>query len=266
MLIIDVNNELPTIITSEIPVDSLAIPDFYGGIVNETCMQYVTSPQYIQVAYRGYFSLNDNSTLLTFPKLNAIRLNNLALTIVIDDPNFNTSKFDPSPPYAYIFDSENNPLKLSKSTLNLTILNVSQSTNNERNILFSNLFVMPNRMIFPLDVEEVQAEDYISIILVRPNSFVNVIETEQRSRTYVSIFGVIGGAWGLVSAFYVLGASLIHPWGFVQSRCYGIKQEIKDNIDDKINKLQLPEDITKEMKKLKYLLKEYVVDLQSIEK
>ncbi|CAG8481292.1 6132_t:CDS:2 [Funneliformis caledonium] len=150
--------------------------------------------------------------------------NNLALTVLVDDPNFNASKIDSSPPYAYILNQE-----------------------------------------FPLDVE-VQDEDFFSIILVRPHLFVNIIETEQRSRTYVSIFGVIGGAWGLVWAFYVFlfGASLIHPWGFVQSRCCGIKREIKENIDVKLSKL--PEDIMEEMKKLKYLLGEYVVDLQSIEK
>ncbi|CAG8597849.1 8427_t:CDS:2 [Funneliformis mosseae] len=54
----------------------------------ETCMRYVISPQYNQGAYRGYFSLNDNSTLFTFPKLNEERLHSLTLQVVAD---FNTS-------------------------------------------------------------------------------------------------------------------------------------------------------------------------------
>ncbi|CAI2169839.1 13916_t:CDS:10 [Funneliformis geosporum] len=341
----DVNNELPTIITSEVPVGSLAVPDVaisfdnpfhiyctftwtynegYHRTENETCINYVTSPQFIQGAYRGYFSLTDNSTLFTFPKLNEERLESLALTVVVDDPNFNASKFNPTPPYAFIFDSENNPLKLSDGTLNLTVLNVSQSTNYERELLFSNWFVMPDRLlnfvqftkykrksiipswrsnfgmflnyedytyikallnqIFPLDIEEVQTEDYIGIIQVRPNSFVNVIETEQRSRTYVSIFGVIGGAWGLASAF-LFGASSIQPWGFVQSRCCGIKRKTQSKLRDSLSILPLIDsslsdrksmakeitmgEMMEKLKSLETLLREYVIDikyLQSIEK
>ncbi|CAG8547290.1 8114_t:CDS:2 [Funneliformis mosseae] len=174
MLIMDVNNELPMIITSEDPVDSLALPDvvisfdnpfrmyctftwIYNEvsqrIENETCMNYVTSPQYIQGEYRGYFSLNDNSTLFTFPKLNEERLDSLSLTVLVDDPNFNASTFDPTPPYVFIFDSENNPIKLSDGTLNLTVLNVSQATNYERKLLFSNRFIMPDRLPFWRDIE-----------------------------------------------------------------------------------------------------------------
>ncbi|CAG8551511.1 13073_t:CDS:2 [Funneliformis caledonium] len=80
MLIIDAKNELPTIKTSDVQFDRRT--------EKETCMRYVISPQYNKGAYRGYFSLNDNSTLFTFPKLNEERLHSLTLQMVAD---FNTS-------------------------------------------------------------------------------------------------------------------------------------------------------------------------------
>ncbi|CAG8777597.1 16906_t:CDS:2, partial [Funneliformis caledonium] len=42
-----------------------------------------------------------------------------------------------------------------------------------------NTYVKHQRIEFPLDVKEVQNEDFFSIILVTPHLFVNVIETEQ---------------------------------------------------------------------------------------
>ncbi|RIB30777.1 hypothetical protein C2G38_1296526 [Gigaspora rosea] len=52
--------------------------------------------------------------------------------------------------------------------------------------------------------------------------FIVTEETEQRSRTILSVLGIIGGIWSGVAAFYIFlfGPGLISPWGLVQSKIF----------------------------------------------
>ncbi|KAF0542800.1 hypothetical protein F8M41_004426 [Gigaspora margarita] len=52
--------------------------------------------------------------------------------------------------------------------------------------------------------------------------FILTEETEERSKTILSVLGIIGGIWSGVAAFYIFlfGPGLISPWGFVQSRLF----------------------------------------------
>ncbi|CAG8473123.1 3958_t:CDS:2 [Funneliformis caledonium] len=216
ILIIDVNDEIPAIKTSEVPVDSIAIPDFafsfgfsfqilcsFSWVNNE--MRYIITPKYIQGLYRGSFSLNDQSYLFTSPKQDEW-LDTLAFVVVADDPSFNAFMISVSPPY------------------------------------------MP---------------------------------------PYIQIFDP--GAWGLVAAFYafLFGASSIHPWGFIQSHCCGIKPKTQKKLRESLSILPLIDDSLSDhkgtaeefsveefnqmkgrLKSLETLLREYVIDvkyLQSIE-
>ncbi|CAG8455008.1 2010_t:CDS:2 [Funneliformis mosseae] len=161
ILIIDVNDEIPAIKTSEVPVDSIAIPDFafsfgfsfkivcsFSWVNNDdSCMRYIITPKYIQGLYRGSFSLNDQSYLFTSPKQDEW-LDTLAFVFVADDPSFNASMISVSPPYMppyiQIFDPDNNPIKQFDGTLDLSKLNsTSRTTNNEREILYKNC-IIPN--------------------------------------------------------------------------------------------------------------------------
>ncbi|CAG8722915.1 15111_t:CDS:2, partial [Funneliformis mosseae] len=130
---------------------------------------------------------------------------------------------------------------------------------------------------------------YYSMMIIKPSSFISHIETEQRSNTYLGIFGVIGGAWGLVVGFYafLFGESLIHPWGFIQKNCCRIKSKTQSKLrkslsilpltdssildeKDKVEEVSVEEfnRMKEKLKSLEILLREYVIDvkfLQSVE-
>ena len=84
---------------------SILFKDQFRGD-NETCTQYITSPKYIQGAYRGYFSINDKSHFYTKPKRNEEYLDTISLVLFA---NKSSTSYDPinSPlnSYAQIFDS-----------------------------------------------------------------------------------------------------------------------------------------------------------------
>ncbi|CAG8678242.1 6782_t:CDS:2, partial [Funneliformis mosseae] len=245
ILINDVNREIPAIKTSKVPVDTLSIPDvlisfdhpfhiyctfvwyingYYSRNDSESCMQYITQPNYVDKTYTGYFSLNDQSQYFTPMKSDEEYFESLAIVVIIDDPNFIYRPSFSSVPFAIIFDSENNPIKLSDGTLDLSKTNFSID---ENEILINNAFVLTDRMfslvnftkhkklsIIPNWISDiglsfkhkeslyvntkfvqgvfVAESEHLSGIKVKPETFINYIETEQISITYLGIIGVIG--------------------------------------------------------------------------
>ncbi|CAI2168322.1 18060_t:CDS:10, partial [Funneliformis geosporum] len=335
ILINDVKREIPAIKTSEVTVDSLAIPDvlisfdrpfhiyctfvwningFYSRNDSESCMKYITQPTYIGKLYTGYFSLNDQSQYFTPIKTDKECFESLAIVVINDDPNFiNKPSLSSIIPFAIIFDSENNPIKLSDGTLDLSKTNMSQSTIDENELLLNNVFALADRMfslvnftkyikrsIIPSWISDiglffnhkesayikakfiqgvfVAESERLSGIKVKPDSFINHIETEQITSTYLGMIGVIGGAWGLVVAFYafLFGASSIHPWGFIQSHCYGIKPKTQSKLRESLSILPLTDSslhsttneisVEERLRSLEILLREYVIDVEYLQR
>ncbi|CAG8724408.1 862_t:CDS:2, partial [Funneliformis mosseae] len=171
-LIKEVISEIPAIKTSEVTVDTLAIPDIvfafgypfqvqcyfiwtingrYSRNETYSCTQYLNIPKYFEGQYIGYFSLNDQSEYFHYSKLeiDKERLDYLLFLIVVDDPNFNASMVSVSvpPPYTVIFDSENDPIKLSDGTIDLSLfVNYSHASSFEKDLLYSSIFIFPDKM------------------------------------------------------------------------------------------------------------------------
>ncbi|CAG8743199.1 605_t:CDS:2 [Dentiscutata erythropus] len=64
-----------------------------------------------------------------------------------------------------------------------------------------------------------KSKQYYAMIRVVPDPDIYVREEkEQRSKSILSLLGIIGGIWSFISAFYeyLFGLGLISPWGIVQ--------------------------------------------------
>ncbi|CAG8545933.1 1787_t:CDS:2 [Funneliformis caledonium] len=134
---------------------------------------------------------------------------------------------------------------------------------------------------------------YYSEIELTVTSYRMQVETEQRTQTLVfhfnnkkllSVFGLMGGAWGLASALYaaLFGVDSIHPWGFIQSCYCGYGHRIHNKFKKTMPVLPLinPSSLMTELNSsspnvkelhdrlisLEIFLKEYVVDVKYLEK
>ena len=86
----------------------------------------------------------------------------------------------------------------------------------------------------------------------------------------------------LPSTIPALGASLIHPWGFMQSYCCGVKQKTQNKLKESLPIVPLvdssltdckttatkeisTEELYQELKSLKILLREYIIDIRYLQ-
>ncbi|CAI2195619.1 952_t:CDS:2, partial [Funneliformis geosporum] len=154
------------------------------------------------------------------------------------------------------------------------ILGVSPSYKNLHRIV-SNFQNMP--------IPDEPSTVYYSVISLTATSFRMQVETEKRTRTLLGVFGLVGGAWGLSSALYatLFGVDAIRPWGCLQTDC-GLRRRTYNKLKRRIPVLPLinssssmtelnsyspdVKELRDRLISLEIFLKEYVVDINYLEK
>ncbi|CAG8511877.1 15570_t:CDS:2, partial [Funneliformis caledonium] len=128
-------------------------------------------------------------------------------------------------------------------------------------------------MPYPVDFEFPTGLFISNVIFTFP-SFLVTVETEQRTRTILGMFGLVGGAWGLAAALYasLFGVDMIRPWGCVQQYCCNLTRyhnKLKKTLPTIPFVDPSPSQNVKELQDrlnaLEFVLKEYVVDVKHLE-
>ncbi|CAG8734465.1 2992_t:CDS:2, partial [Funneliformis caledonium] len=271
--------------------------------IDESCNNFLVQPQMIDDGYFGYFLNNNN--------LNFTRINNQMIEIHLLANTSDNESISFS-----LVDSENNPLKFKDGNVDLEpIKNFIQIrelianneyeivknqvslvglTRNKRKIIhpkFSGILgVRPSYKTQPRIISTIQSisipvepsTNYFSRIELTVKSFRMQVETEQRTRTLLGVFGLVGGAWGLASALYAtsFGVDTIRPWGCLQYYC-GLRHRTHNkfkktipvlpliNTSSSMTELDSYASDFKELRdrliSLEIFLKEYVVDIKFLE-
>ncbi|KAF0464560.1 hypothetical protein F8M41_026514 [Gigaspora margarita] len=115
-------------------------------------------------------------------------------------------------------------------------------------------------------------------ITIEPQVFVVQIETEKRTKTVLSSFGLIGGALGFATTIYTIlfGATALKPWGLIQKYGFKINNSVQKKLKHTLELIPLVHysetsnclnnyELKKRLDSLQQFLTEYVVDIQYLE-
>ncbi|CAG8727084.1 730_t:CDS:2, partial [Dentiscutata erythropus] len=122
-----------------------------------------------------------------------------------------------------------------------------------------------------------------SIINIEPYSFIVEVDTDQKSKTALNLFGLFGGVFGILTSLYafLFGVKAIQPWGLVQRTVFKVNKTArsqllttlesmqfldhlnndKDNLEDQVSTKKLK----KRLDTLQLFLRDYVVNAQYLE-
>ncbi|CAI2163251.1 14166_t:CDS:10 [Funneliformis geosporum] len=251
ILIIEVTSDEPVLTNTVVEAMEIPIPGGSQEIkLDESCKEYLEQPKASSESnnYIGYFKNVQNLTCVN-------------VVALIVDSNYNATKSQDLMKFTAT-DSEYNPLryesKFNETNINKLPAYVKElSTSNfyymvknqmarlqfTRNIRETKIILESNQLIIdkvtlcPVYVKNVpfdyEAGDFFaSQIVLTVQNFLLKKETEQRTRTLLSVFGLVGGAWGLAAAFYatLFGVDIIRPWGCVQFYCCGIRNKTHNKL------------------------------------
>ncbi|CAI2179852.1 6883_t:CDS:2 [Funneliformis geosporum] len=143
-------------------------------------------------------------------------------------------------------------------------------------------YILSNIQTEPIENDKLTNGVLSSIVLLNVQYFFIKIETEQRTRTVFSIFGLVGGAYGIASTIYIIlfGTNVIRPWGCVHHSC-GLRGRTHNKLRKELTVIPLvqnlgvssnPQEISRELialqsrvNSLEVFLREYVVDVKYME-
>ncbi|CAG8648236.1 10601_t:CDS:2, partial [Funneliformis caledonium] len=300
--------------THQIPVPvgiDIALDDVRA---DDSCNNYLIQPKNAEEDddYYGYFT-HENILYYEDPNINPDAIAFVEVSIDVD-----ASIAKPESPLIVILDAEKNPLKLPNGELNSSAIDHLPNdirecvTNNMyyvprgqrarisfnrhlRNVINSAFkstfgissnykekpYIMSNFQTEPIELNTLTDGVLSSRILLNAQYFFINVETEQRTRTVFSMFGLVGGAYGIASALYVVlfGTNVIRPWGCVQYSC-GLRNRTQNKLRKELPVIPLinsnPEilNISREnsreeliallhrVNSLEVFLREYVVDIK----
>ncbi|CAI2172344.1 1734_t:CDS:2 [Funneliformis geosporum] len=303
-LIEEIINSVPAI---QISVEEINEVPFAG--IDEICNDFLSQPQQLSdphPGYIGYFINKNNLKFIKDPKDDQI----IKIKLYSNTSNELIMM--------YIVDSENNPLKSQDNQIytqsfqfydfmkelfannmyfiannQLTYLGLARNQKKEFDPKYSGILgvnpsyktlphILSKSQSTPLPIEP--STEYYSEIDLTVTSFLMQVETEQRTRTLLSVLGLMGGAWGLASALYAIlfGVDSIRPWGCIQSFYSKTRHRTYNKFKKTIPVLPLinshssmkefdssSPDVKKlhdRLLSLEIFLKEYVVDVKFLEK
>ncbi|CAB5360068.1 unnamed protein product [Rhizophagus irregularis] len=324
VLIVDVNQDAPIIITSYVNVDGVRAPNLhFGGGYNSSvsCQEFhmvndVLAPPvdcledtiiHYNEQLKLYFTSYQPSRDVFFSKKS---LNYVTLKLVINEEITLEKAWDMTlmayhPEKDFFYQGRSDFIEESLFTLNSYSIMPSQDyrftySNIIREVIkpswMNDFGVPPKYERKPYIISDLvgnpivqdQASGQTISFTIQPKYFNTIqIDKELRTHTYLSVLGLIGGAWGLAAAIYtfLFGANILQPWGAVQSHCCGFSRltqnKLKDSLpivpfsDDpktknhQINSLSLAEQnklFLSRLNSLELFLQEYVVDVQYLDR
>lgn len=277
--------------------------DLFNDQRDQECNSYLTNPSEKDGSYYiGYFSIpfENNYKLILNPSDNTTygKRDELGINFFVEfmDQNARSSSF------LKVSDSENGYLK--KNISSIFLQSITQSNTYEvltgdsvslylgrsiRKIIIPNwkaiMGFQPDYDIKPYLTSRKAASrmQYSSpYITIQPDFDITTIEIEQRTHTVLNSLGLLGGAWSLAAVVYKLlfGDDTIQPFGLVQKYGYFYKKTQKkltkvlstfplvqipdssNNIDDK----NRAEQLDKKIDNLELFLRDYVVEVQQLDK
>ncbi|CAI2163525.1 15599_t:CDS:10 [Funneliformis geosporum] len=238
ILIIEVTSDEPVLTNTVVEAMEIPIPGGSQEIkLDESCKEYLEQPKASSESnnYIGYFKNVQNLTCVN-------------VVALIVDSNYNATKSQDLMKFTAT-DSEYNPLryesKFNETNINKLPAYVKElSTSNfyymkhKRNkdhlgiepTYYRQGYIVSSIQNVPFDYEA--GDFFASQIVLTVQNFLLKKETEQRTRTLLSVFGLVGGAWGLAAAFYatLFGVDIIRPWGCVQFYCCGIRNKTHNKL------------------------------------
>ncbi|CAI2182758.1 6340_t:CDS:2 [Funneliformis geosporum] len=282
---------------------------------DESCKEYLEQPKASSESnnYIGYFKNVQNLTFVK-PEIDENAIKGVMVVASIVDPNYNATESHDLMKFnaLYRYEGESNETIVDKlpayvkefSTNNLYLMSRNQMALVEftriiRETIIPNFkdhlgiepsyyrqgYILPNNIqSYPVDYKA--GDLFVSSITLTVQNFIIKRETEQRTRTLLSVFGLVGGAWSLATAFYaaLFGVDMIRPWGCVQLYCCGIRNKTHNKLKKTLPVIPLvtssekpPPSFSRDVSRdehaalqqrvdaLEVFLREYVVDVNYLE-
>ncbi|RIB24704.1 hypothetical protein C2G38_626474 [Gigaspora rosea] len=120
-----------------------------------------------------------------------------------------------------------------------------------------------------------------STLIISPLNYYLHKATEQRNLTLFRSFGLVGGAWTLLTSIYIFlfGTNLLQPFGFIQSSCLRSQasKKLKESLDiplfsshpDRLKHENIDEELSLQLQRridtLETFLREYIIDTENYE-
>ncbi|CAG8653838.1 10402_t:CDS:2, partial [Ambispora gerdemannii] len=261
ILIVDIVNDNPVIQQTMSQAEYLPIPDFFfkmdykfelfcsALLVDYTtsydCMSAIKqypSDQYYYAVFKTNGSFKAN---LPDGPQNGILV--LSFYIIVTDSNFNSSS--PGNLVILTADAENSNIDILKnhdynylqSIYGINLYGLSYSmfgyTRSIKEVIkktaWTDFGIPPKHSREPYIITDITTSplskfidvdptvNVYGVVAVRPKHFFVTVETEQRSKTFISSLALLGGAWSLAAGVYTLcfGTDAQKPWGWAQSWC-----------------------------------------------
>ncbi|KAF0464564.1 hypothetical protein F8M41_026517 [Gigaspora margarita] len=127
-------------------------------------------------------------------------------------------------------------------------------------------------------LNDIEFPTLLTKVTIEAQVFVVQIETDKRTKTILSLFGLIGGAWGFATTIYTIlfGATAIKPWGWIQKYGFKINNSVQTKLKNTLELIPLVHysetsnnlnnyGLKKRLDSLQQFLTEYVVDMQYLE-
>ncbi|CAG8676020.1 6337_t:CDS:2 [Rhizophagus irregularis] len=276
VLIVDVNQDAPIIITSYVNVDGVRAPNLhFGGVYNSSisCQEVhmvndmLAPPVDCLEDTKLYYDEKINHYITSYQPIKNVffskkSLYYVTLKLVINE-EFTLEKpwdmtlmaYDPEKDFFY--QGRSDFVEESIFTLNTYSIMPSQDyrftySNIIREVIvpsWMNDFGVPPKYerkpyIISDLVQDKTSEQIISFTIQPKYSNTIQIDKELRTHTYLSGLGLIGGAWGLAAAIYtfLFGANILQPWGAVQSHCCGFSRLTQNKLKDSLPTVPFSDD------------------------
>ncbi|CAG8712382.1 2468_t:CDS:2, partial [Dentiscutata erythropus] len=302
ILVVEITAEAPTIIQTFASVDKLPVPAILSSFKG-SCDKYLTKIQFIDSLNVSviYFMANDISLMPTGTGFIRISMNSSQYN--------DFSYYNDGLPFVhtYVTDIESSPIHPVNGQIDQTGLtqlynsnnisalytNILMANNQEqivfftrriRNIisprfkdllgfaptLISSSYVDPVIQSVPLPNSN-NTGGYTSVLQICPQNYVVNVLTEQRTRTLLSTFGLIGSLWTIAVGIYIFlfGIDKLSPFGCVQS-CPCFRSKARKKLKDALEVIPFTssskaEQLQDRLNALELFLSERIFDIEYLE-